>query len=195
MIAAYSVIVLLGFGAIWAVVAFNGLAAAYVTKNKAWRDIGIHMKRRYNLIPTLVETTKRYAGYERETLENVVLARNAAAAATGGPAEQAVAENRLTESLRQLFALVEAYPELKANQVFMGIQAQLDDEEAHIQKARRRYNDAVRSLNGKIETFPSDRLADMFGYEPAELFELDEGVKATSKMAPMAMFLKFGGSW
>ncbi|MCJ9428649.1 LemA family protein [Kordiimonas marina] len=195
MIAAYSVIGLLGFAVIWAVVAYNGLVEARVKKDKAWHEISARMKRRYNLIPILVETVKRHAGYEREIIENVVLARNMAATTNGSPAAQAAAENRLTESLRLLFAVAETYPEFKDNQVYMGIQAQLAEEAEHIHEAQARYNDAVRSLNDKIDTFPSSHVADMFGFEASESFDLDEGKQASAPAAPMAMMLKFGGSW
>ena len=142
--------------------------------SEAWSDIDVQMKRRYNLIPNLVETVKGYVKHERETLESVTRARTEAMANQGAPGAQAQSENMLAGALKSLFALAENYPELKANQGFIDLQDDLAEVEDKIQAARRYYNGSVRDLNVKIEQFPSNLVARAFNFIQAEFFELDE---------------------
>jgi LemA protein len=150
---------------------YNGLVSLKVQCDNAWSDIDVQLKRRYDLIPNLVETVKGYAGHERETLEGVVNARNRAMSAEG-PAAKAEAEGMLTAALRQVFALAEAYPQLRAVESFTQLQATLNQIEDAIQNARRYYNAVVRDLNTKISVFPSNIIANMFGFKPREFFEI-----------------------
>ncbi|HKF52620.1 MAG TPA: LemA family protein [Candidatus Acidoferrales bacterium] len=149
---------------------YNGLVRLKVQCDNAWSDIDVQLKRRYDLIPNLVETVKGYAGHEKSTLEGVVQARNAAMSAQG-PAEKAGAENMLTSALRQVFALAEAYPQLRAVESFNQLQNTLNQLEDSIQNARRYYNAVVRDLNTKIAEFPSNIIAGMFNFKPREFFE------------------------
>jgi LemA protein len=154
---------------------YNSLVKLRVRSNNAWADIDVQLKRRYDLIPNLVETVKGYAGHERETLEAVVEARNRAISAEG-PAAQAQAENVLTGALRQLFALAEAYPQLRAVESFTQLQGSLEEIEGAIQNARRYYNAVVRDYNTKTQVFPTNLLANAFGFTGREFFVLeDEG--------------------
>ncbi len=153
------------------IVMYNGLASLRVQCDNAWADIDVQLKRRYDLIPNLVETVKGYASHERETLEGVVAARNQAMSTTT-PAAKAEAEGLLTQSLRQVFALAEAYPQLRAVESFTQLQATLNQIEDTIQNARRYYNAVVRDLNTKIAVFPSNIIAGMFGFKPREFFEI-----------------------
>src|SRR5881397_1183957 len=140
---------------LWIIMIYNGLVAMRQRVNQAFSDIDVQTKQRHDLIPNLVETVKGYAGHERGTLEAVVQARNAAITAqSGGVAAQAAAENALTGALRQLFALSEAYPDLKANQNFKELQAELSDLENKIAAARRFFNSAVQEYNTGIQQFP-----------------------------------------
>ena len=150
---------------------YNGLVRLKVQCDNAWADIDVQLKRRYDLIPNLVETVKGYAGHERETLEGVVSARNRAMSAEG-PAAKAEAEGMLTAALRQLFALAEAYPQLRAVESFTQLQQTLNQIEDTIQNARRYYNAVVRDLNTKIAQFPSNTIAGMFNFKPREFFEI-----------------------
>lgn len=172
---------------IYAVGIYNKLVKFKVQVGAAWSDIEVQMKRRYNLIPNLVETVKGYAGHEQETFEKVVAARNAAVGNTGSPGQQGASENMLTGALKSLFALSEAYPELKANQNFLDLQGQLSEIEEFIQKARRYYNGSVRNLNTLVEQFPSNLIAGRFGFAGAEFFELDEA-DAAARQAPKVDF-------
>src|SRR5437016_261986 len=172
-------IVVVVLGAIAVVVAaavvavYNGLVNKKVEAENSWSQIDVQLKRRYDLIPNLVETVKGYAAHERQTLEAVTNAR-AAAINAQGPAQQAQAENAITGALKSLFAVAEAYPELKANQNFLNLQEELTGTEGRISYARQFYNDTVQALNTKIETFPANLLAGAFGFEQREYFELDE---------------------
>lgn len=159
---------------IWIITMYNSLVRAKNTVSESWSDIDTELKRRYNLIPNLVETVKGYAAHERETLDAVIQARNSAMASTGRPSEQAADENVLTGALRQLFALAESYPDLKANQNFLELQNELANTEDRIQAARRFYNANVRDLNNKTEVFPSNIIAGMFNFEQAEFFEIED---------------------
>lgn len=151
--------------------AYNGLVRLKVTCDNAWSDIDVQLKRRYDLIPNLVETVKGYAAHEKGTLEGVISARNAAMSAQG-PAAKAGAENMLTSALRQVFALAEAYPQLRAVESFTQLQGTLNQLEDSIQNARRYYNAVVRDLNTKIAEFPSNLVANMFNFKPREFFEV-----------------------
>jgi len=151
---------------------YNGLIKLRNTSEQAWSDVDVQLKRRHDLIPNLVETVKGYATHEKETFEQVVQARNQAMNASS-PEDKAQAENFLQSTLKSLFALAEAYPDLKANQNFLDLQDELSKIEEQIQLARRYYNAVVRDLNTKIETVPSNIIANMFHFEKKEYFELD----------------------
>src|SRR5580765_3896129 len=153
------------------IVVYNGLARLRVQADNAWADIDVQLKRRHDLVPNLVETVKGYAGHERGTLEAVVQARNQAVSATG-PAAKAEAEGELTRALRQVFALAESYPQLRAAESFAQLQASLGQIEDAIQNARRYYNAVVRDLNTRVAQFPSNFVASAFGFAPREFFEL-----------------------
>jgi LemA protein len=150
---------------------YNGLVSLRVQCDNAWSDIDVQLKRRYDLIPNLVETVKGYAGHEKSTLEGVVAARNRAMT-TEGPAAKAEAEGMLTAALRQVFALAEAYPQLRAVESFTQLQQTLNQIEDSVQNARRYYNAVVRDLNTKIAVFPSNIIAGMFNFKPREFFEI-----------------------
>jgi LemA protein len=158
---------------VYGIVQYNGLVRLRNRVEGAWAQIDVQLKRRYDLIPNLVETVKGYAAHERETLEAVIQARNVAVSASG-PAEQAQSENMLTGALRQLFALSEAYPDLKANQNFLALQEELTGTEGRIAYARQYYNDAVQTYNTKLQTFPSNIFANLFKFTEREYFEADE---------------------
>ena len=150
---------------------YNGLVKLRVQCDNAWSDIDVQLKRRYDLIPNLVETVKGYAAHEKGTLEGVIQARNSAMSAQG-PAAKAGAENMLTSALRQVFALAEAYPQLRAVESFTQLQGTLNQLEDSIQNARRYYNAVVRDLNTKIAEFPSNLVANLFNFKPREFFEV-----------------------
>ena len=148
---------------------YNGLVRARLRVREAWSAVGVQLERRAALIPNLVETVKGYATHERETLESVTRAR-AALQSASGPAAAAEANNQLTQTLRSLFAVSEAYPDLKANQNFQQLQQELADTEDKIAYARNYYNGAVEQYNGKVETVPGVFIAGPFGFRPAEFF-------------------------
>lgn len=162
---------------VWVIFAYNRFVTLVNRAKEAWADIDVQLKRRYDLIPNLVETVKGYVTHERETLEKVTAAR-AAAMDAGGVADKGKAENMLTGALKSLFAVAEAYPDLKANTNFLELQRELSDTENKIQAARRFYNTVVRDLNTAIESFPGNLIADFFRFEPREFFELAEGEQA-----------------
>src|SRR5579862_817297 len=149
---------------------YNGLVRLRVQADNAWSDIDVQLKRRYDLVPNVVETVKGYAAHESGTLEAVVKARNSAMAAQG-PAAKADAENQLTGALRQIFALSESYPQLRAVESFTQLQNTLSQLEDSIQNARRYYNAVVRDFNTKIMEFPSNIIAGMFNFKSREFFE------------------------
>ena len=151
--------------------AYNGLVRLKVTCDNAWSDIDVQLKRRYDLIPNIVETVKGYAAHEKGTREGVVAARNQAMSAQG-PAAKGEAEGLLTGALRQVFALAEAYPQLKAVESFTQLQQTLSQIEDSVQNARRYYNAVVRDLNTKIVQFPSNIIAGMFNITPRQFFEI-----------------------
>jgi len=163
---------------------YNGLVKLRNTSEQAWSDVDVQLKRRYDLVPNLVETVKGYASHEKETFEKVVQARNQAMQATS-PEDKAQAENFLQSTLKSLFALAEAYPELKANQNFIELQAELSKIEEQIQLSRRYYNAVVRDLNTKIESVPSNIVANMFNFQKREYFELEA---AEEREAPQVSF-------
>ena len=158
---------------LWVILTYNGLVRARNRIENAWAQIDVQLRRRYDLIPNLVETVKGYVKHERETLEAVTKAR-ADAIGAQGVAEQAKAENQITGALKSLFAVTEAYPELKANENFLSLQEELSGTEGRIAYARQFYNDAVLRYNTKIETFPTNILAGMFGFREREYFEADD---------------------
>lgn len=167
---------------LWIVWSYNGFIR-YVNRTKeAWSDIEVQMKRRYDLIPNLVNTVKGYATHESTAFEKVTTAR-AAAMGAGNMADHAKAENMLTGALKSLFAVSEAYPELKANVNFLELQRELSDTENKIQAARRFYNGNVRDLNTKIEMFPGNVIAGMFNFKKQEFFDLPDGSAAQEPVA------------
>jgi LemA protein len=162
---------------------YNGLVRLKVQAANAWADIDVQLKRRHDLIPNVVETVKGYASHERQTLEAVINARNKAVSVqASGPAERSQAEGALTSALRGLFALAEAYPQLRAAENFGQLQGTLAQIEEAIQNARRYYNAVVRDLNTKIQQFPSNIVAGMFGFTPREFFEISDTEKATPQV-------------
>jgi LemA protein len=171
---------------LWAITIYNGLVSMRQRVNGAFADIDVQLKQRHDLIPNLVETVKGYAAHERGTLEEVVKARNAAVSAQG-PAQQAAAENMLSGALRQLFALAEAYPDLKASTNFQQLQAELSDIENKIAAARRYFNNQVQEYNTGIQRFPAALFASSFGFAPKEFFDLGEERKTVAE-APQVKF-------
>ena len=172
--------------ALWAIAVYNGLISMRQRVNQAFADIDVQLKQRHDLVPNLVETVKGYAAHERGTLDEVVKARNAAVSAQG-PAQQAAAENMLSGALRQLFALSEAYPDLKANANFQQLQAELSDLENKIAASRRFFNNAVQEYNSGIQRFPAALFAGAFGFAQKDYFDLGEDRKAVSD-APQVKF-------
>ena len=157
----------------WMVGMYNGLITLKNRVDEAWSDIDVQLKRRYDLIPNLVETVKGYATHESSTFEKVIQARSAAMGAQNkGAAESAKAENFLSDTLKSLFALQENYPDLKANQNFMKLQDELADTENKIQASRRFYNGNVRDFNTKIQVFPDNMIAGMLGFTSRQFFEV-----------------------
>ncbi len=152
---------------------YNGLVQARNRVRNAYSQIDVQLKRRYDLIPNLVETVKGYAAHEKDTLENVIRARQQAIQVSG-VAQQALAENALTGALRQLFAVAESYPDLKANQNFSQLQEEVTSTENKIGFARQNYNNTVENYNTRVQSFPAVLLAGMFGFQQEEFFELDE---------------------
>jgi LemA protein len=170
-------VVLIVVIALGAVASYNRFVSQKNMIRDAWANIDTELRRRYDLIPNLVATVQGYATHEREVFENVTKARAMATAATGSPAEQAAAEGPLVAALRQLFAVVENYPELKANQNFLALQAELSNTEDRLQTARRFYNGNVRDYNRRVQSFPSMIVARFGHFEPEEFFEVDESLR------------------
>ena len=160
---------------------YNGLVRGRNEVKSAWSSIDVTLKRRYDLIPNLVETVKGYAGHERQTLEAVARARQQAVSFTGSVEDRAKVENILTQSLRSLFALAEAYPNLKANQNFLALQEELATTENKIGFARQYYNDTAKGYKNRIEIFPSNILAGIFNFKPEPFFQLES---AGERIAP-----------
>ena len=166
------------------VVVYNGLVQLKVRTEEAWSDIDVQLKRRYDLIPNLIDTVKGYAKHEKELFERVTEARSAAIKAKD-VASQAGAENMLTDALKSVFAVAENYPDLKASANFAKLQDELTDTENKIESSRRFYNANVRDLNTKIQIFPSNLVASIFGFKLRELFEIEE---VTQREAPKVDF-------
>lgn len=179
------------------VVAYNRFVKQKQQIKDAWANIDTELRRRYDLIPNLVETVRGYASHERATFEAVTQARAAATAATGSPAAQAAAEGPLVAALRQLLAVAEAYPDLKANQNFLALQSELANTEDRLQTSRRFYNANVRDYNQRVKQFPSVIVASMFGFKEEEFFEIEEALREAG--APQVNFggegpgVSFGG--
>jgi LemA protein len=171
---------------LWAVTVYNGLIAMRQRVNQAFADVDVQLKQRHDLVPNLVETVKGYAAHERGTLDEVVKARNAAVSAQG-PAQQAAAENMLSGALRQLFALSESYPDLKASTNFQQLQAELSDLENKIAASRRFFNNAVQEYNTGIQRFPAALFAASFGFAQKDYFDLGDDRKAVTD-APQVKF-------
>ena len=175
------VLVIVVLSVFYVIVTYNGLVTLRNRVKEAWSDIEVQMKRRYDLIPNLVETVKGYVAHESGTLEKVIAARNSAMQNNvpgAGLESIARSENALSGTLRSLFALQESYPDLKANQNFLKLQDELTDTEDKMQASRRFYNNNVMALNTKTEQFPSNIIAGMFGFKKEEFFKLDEEDKA-----------------
>ena len=171
---------------IWAISVYNGLVAMRQRTDQAFADIDVQLKQRHDLIPNLVETVKGYAAHERGTLEAVIQARNAAVAAPGVD-QKVAAENMLSGALRQLFALSENYPNLKANANFQQLQSDLSDIENKLAASRRFFNNSVQEYNTSIQQFPAALFAGMFGFQPKTFFDLGEQRAALSE-APSVKF-------
>lgn len=170
---------------IWVIGTFNGLIRLRNHCREAWAGIDTELKRRYDLIPRLVEVVKGYAQHERDVLERVVAARAAAVASTGSPASQAKDETQLVGAMRNFFGVVERYPDLKANQNFLALQDELVNTEDRIAAARRFYNANVRDFNTRTQVFPANMVAGIFGFQAAEFFEVDDH---TIRAAPAVTF-------
>lgn len=162
--------------ALWLVAMYNGLVTLKNRVDEAWSDIDVQLKRRYDLIPNLIETVKGYATHERELFEKVTQARTAAMGAKSVK-EHEQAENMLAGTLKSLFAVSENYPDLKANQNFLQLQDELSDTENKIQASRRFYNGNVRDFNTKLQTFPTNMFASMFNFKDREFFEIEEAAQ------------------
>jgi LemA protein len=172
---------------LWLIITYNGLVSLRQRCRQSFSDIDVQLKQRHDLVPNLVETVKGYAAHERGTLEAVIQARNAAVNAQG-PAAQAQAEGVLQGALRQIFALAEAYPDLKANQNFQQLQSELADLENKIAAARRFFNNAAAEYNATRESFPALLFAQSMGFGPQEFFNLDEGERTAVRTAPQVKF-------
>ena len=172
---------------LWLVMTYNGLVSLRQRCRQAFSDIDVQLKQRHDLIPNLVETVKGYAAHEKGTLEAVIAARNAAVSAQG-PAAQAAAEGALQGALRQLFALSEAYPDLKANQNFQQLQTELSDLENKIAASRRFFNNAAAEYNSTRESFPAVLFGQSMGFAAQEFFNLDEAERKAVSAAPQVKF-------
>ncbi len=161
---------------------YNGLVQLRVRADSAWSDIDVQLKRRHDLIPNIVETVKGYAAHEKGTFEDIAKYRSMAMQATG-PADRAQAEGQLTMALKSLFAVAENYPQLRASEQFMSLQASLQEVENAIQNARRYYNAVVRDFNTRVQSFPTNILAGMFGFQTKQFFELE----TPAERAPVAV--------
>lgn len=171
------------------VMIYNGLVSKRVETENAWSQIDVQLKRRHDLIPNLVETVKGYAKHEAQTLEAVISARNkAVGVASTDHASRVQAENALSGALRGLFALAEAYPDLKANQNFLALQEEVSSTENRISFARQHYNDSVGVYNAATQSFPGNILASNFGFKNAAFFELDEAEKKAVRETPKVSF-------
>jgi LemA protein len=180
------VLIILAVGIGFLIIApYNALVRGRNEVKSAWSSIDVQLKRRYDLIPNLVEAVKGYAGHERQTLEAVVQARQEAVNFTGGVEDRARVENVLTSALRSLFALAEAYPDLKANQNFLALQEELANTENKIGFSRQYYNDAAMRYKNRVEMFPSNIVANIFGFQAVPFFEMEAAAERT---APQVKF-------
>jgi LemA protein len=166
------ILVLIGGAVLVLAGMYNGLVQLRVRADSAWSDIDVQLKRRHDLIPNLVETVKGYAAHEKGTFENIAKFRSQAMQATT-PADKAVAENQLSGALKSLFAVAENYPELKASEQFTGLQTSLNSIEDNIQNARRYYNAVIRDYNTRVQSFPTNIIAGMFGFSARQFFEVE----------------------
>ena len=173
MIVLLVLVVLIVVAVFWVMGMYNGLVGSRNEVKNSWSQIEVQLKRRHDLIPNLVETVKGYMGHERGTLEAVTKARQQAVEVTGSVEERAKVENALSQTLRSLFAVAEAYPDLKANQNFLALQEELTSTENKIGFARQYYNDAVLRLNNRIQMFPSSIIAGMFNFQQEKFFEVE----------------------
>lgn len=181
MLALWIILGILAVIIVWFIAVYNGLIRLRNQTKEAWSDIDVQLKRRYDLIPNLMEAVKGYMKHEKETFENVTKARTQAMQATGTEAK-GKAENMLSDTLKSLFAVAENYPDLKANQNFLQLQGELSDTENKIQAARRFYNGNVRDFNTKMEVFPTNMIAGMLGFKKFEFFEANEAEKKNVKV-------------
>jgi LemA protein len=181
------ILVVVGLLVLAAIFVYNSLVNYQVETQNAWSQIDVQLKRRYDLIPNLVETVKGYAKHESETLEKVIQARNMAMNAQG-VAEKAQAENQLTGALKTIFALSESYPDLKANQSFLSLQEELTATENRIGFARQHYNDTAGQYNAALMRFPNNILGGLFGFRRADFFQLDPAEAAAAREAPKVKF-------
>jgi LemA protein len=172
---------------LWVIITYNNLVKLRLHCSNAWSQIDTELKRRYDLIPNLVETVRGYAKYEQNVLQTVTEARAKAVASTGSPASQAIDENALIMSLRNLFGVVENYPDLKASQPFLKLQAELVNTEDRIQASRRFYNGNVRDFNTMVQSFPSNLIAGAFGFKLQEFFDIED---TGLRIAPSVSFDK-----
>ncbi|MDO8435602.1 MAG: LemA family protein [bacterium] len=179
------IIAIIVIAIVWFIGIYNGLVKARQRVDASWSDIDVQLKRRYDLVPNLVETVKGYAKHEQNVFENVTKARAQAMSATT-PGQHAQAENMLTGALKSLFAVAENYPELKASENFAKLQDELSDTENKIQAARRFYNENVRDFNTKIETFPNNMMASSYGFTQREYFQI-EGENAKEMREPVSV--------
>ena len=177
MIAVWIIIAVAVIIVLWLIAIYNRLITLKNRTDEAWSDIDVQLKRRYDLIPNLIETVKGYAAHEQGTLQKVIDARSAAMTAGGSRETKAKAENALSATLKSIFALAESYPDLKANQNFMKLQDELSDTENKIQAARRFYNGNVRDFNIQIEVFPNNLINGMLRFKKYEFFEASEEEK------------------
>jgi LemA protein len=177
MIVFFVILAIVALIVLFLIFAYNGLIRRRNQIENAWSQIDVQLKRRLDLIPNLVETVKGYAAHERETLERVIQARNAAMQAPSTPHAQAEADNQLSGALKSIFALGEAYPDLKANQNFLQLQEELTATEGRVAYARQFYNDSVLDYNNKLEQFPTMYFARMLKFERREYFEADEAAR------------------
>lgn len=173
MFIVYIVLALIVLVGLWLIGTYNGLIGQKNQVDEAWSDITVQLKRRYDLIPNLVETVKGYAKHEKSAFEDVTKARSEAMSAKS-PAQKSRAESGLSDTLKTLFAVAEAYPELKANENFKALQDELTDTENKIQAARRFYNGSVRDFNIKVQIFPTNIFAGMLGFSSRSFFQMDE---------------------
>lgn len=183
----YIVLAIIVILIIWGVFSYNGFVTLTQRVKEAWSDIDVQLKRRYDLIPNLVETVKGYATHEKTVFEDVTNARTAAMSATA-PAQKAGAENMLSGALKSLFAVAENYPTLKANENFLELQRQLEDTENKLQAARRFYNSVVQDLDTRLQRFPGNLIGNMAGFKPADYFQLGADEQAAAQQPVKVQF-------